>query len=89
MSESKTTNIVELRTPNAKLFSLDDLFAEAAQMGRVQIYSDDAGNYCCVIKFPTVAGINVQAQSDYGQKCPHDALRIAIEKAKEIRKAFV
>lgn len=60
-------------------------------MGRVRIFASDVATppnlYCCTIKFLTVSGTVLEAQSEFRQTLP-DALKQAIAKAHEIKACF-
>ena len=69
-------------------FTLDDMFAEARQLGLVRIQTFDDGTYTAVIKFTTVDHAALEANGGYNNSSPHEALHNAIMKAKEIRSSF-
>lgn len=70
------------------LKTLDELFGDAREFGRVNLFTSDDGTYSVNIIFPTPADTDVKANSGFGHKTPHLALQFAIDKAHEIRKAF-
>ena len=68
--------------------TLDELFTEARGLGLVILHTHDDATYSVTIKFPTIANVELKAQSGFGHKSPHAAFQFAIDRAHEIRKAF-
>jgi hypothetical protein len=68
--------------------SLDALFQQARGFGLVNIYTHEDGSYSAKIKFPTVSGTTLEANSGYNHTTPSAALIAALEKTEEIKKHF-
>ena len=67
--------------------TLDELWAEAEQYGRVTVNTYKKGEYWAKITFYTIANTELKADSNF-VSTPHEALQLAIEAAKKIREAF-
>ena len=63
---------------------LSELWREARQFGRVNIFTADNGTYSCVIRFNTIKHAELQAKSGYNHSEPELAVAAALDKAKEI-----
>lgn len=82
-----TDVVARLRT-QAEPITLDELFAEALSFGRVSLHTSDKREFWATIDFETIAGISLKAGHPGYQATPAEALRKAIENAREIRGAF-
>lgn len=60
------------------------LWDEASIYGRVSLYVTESGHVSCTIYFNTIRHVELKAQSGYKCKTPEEALKNAIEVAKEI-----
>lgn len=69
-------------------YSLEQLFDEAEQYGRVDLEQAHDLDWRATIKFQTVPGATLWAQSAWNCKSKGQALRQAIRKAKEIKAQF-
>lgn len=74
--------------PIAIPFTLDDLYVEAMAFGMVTLSQIKAKHFYAKITFETTPGISLEAGHKGFVETPHEALRLAIENAKEIRRAF-
>lgn len=68
--------------------TLDEVLAKAETYGRPQMFKMDSGKWHVNIKFPTIAGTTLEAASKFDHNSIIDALKLAIERAEEIRRAF-
>jgi hypothetical protein len=67
---------------------MKQLFDEAREYGRVNIFTNDKGQYHAVIIFTTIAGVELRASSGHECKTPEQALLEAIGKASIIANQF-
>lgn len=85
---TEATEFLEIPRPRAQAITLDDLFREALTYGRVAINTSDSRKFWAHIEFETIPGTSLKAGHPGFTETPHEALRAAIDNAKEIRRAF-
>lgn len=64
--------------------TMRELFDEARIYGRVVIYTMDDGKYSVDITFNTIKHTQLKATSGFGFNCVEEALKSAINSAKQI-----
>lgn len=64
--------------------TLDQLWEQARQFGRIHIHTHPDGTVSASIEFACIPGIYLTAKSRFDHATPQDALALAIEKAQEI-----
>ncbi len=69
-------------------YTLEELFAEAESFGRIYLHHAADATFSFTIKFPTVANIELKAESGFGHAHKENAIFAAIQNAREIRKQF-
>ena len=67
---------------------LKELFMEARKYGRVRLTTTRNSTYYCAIEFDTIMHVTLEANSDFDNKTPEEAVKHALAKAIEIVKSI-
>lgn len=68
--------------------SLEELFAEAGSYGKLRVSCMNDRTWYSQIEFATASGIQLEAKSEFNHETPQEAIKLAIDRAEQIRSQF-